>query len=222
MDKANIIRSVGPCRYEAASRELQQIARRSDFGSNHAPTGPDLSHEVSDLIWDSGLTPREKLALFFELYKDLPSYGMLMYTTHVYKKWTRRERSVWWEQCRSWLRDTDDGLRNPLLYALWCDYFEDQQTVADAWAALIQRRDERILRAVLPVSGPVPWELKYPVLNELAGAPEYNEAIYRALWGAAFDVYGKIEGRAAQQILGRLRIPESAEGYARLKQKLTD
>lgn len=78
-DKATIISHVGPEQYAAASRSLIEIAKRKDYGTRSCPQGPDLPHEITDQIWDSDLHVPGKIELFFQIFDDLPCYGMLIH-----------------------------------------------------------------------------------------------------------------------------------------------
>ena len=143
MTKPDIIALVGQSRYDEASLILRKQI-----------TGPDpkLPHEVSPAVWESPLAQIEQIALFFELYDDLPSYAMLMYATHVYPDFDERSREFWWRQC---LRRVGDGayvVREPILYALWCDYFENPAFVEDVWKRVAAHEDPRVVEAILRVS----------------------------------------------------------------------
>jgi hypothetical protein len=217
MDKATIIQSVGKERYEAASLELRGLATRPDFGSKDAPQGSDLPHEISDDIWDADLPVPQKLALFFAVYDDLPSYGLLMYAKHHYGEWPESERSIFWHNCRSRLLGP---YASPISYALWCDFFEDVDTVEESWGALTAAADERLLKVIFPVSGPVPWALKASVFEQWAATPTLHDAIFLGLAGSVFDYFGKVDEPAARRILLSLSVDEGHEAYQTLKRRL--
>lgn len=205
MNKATIIQTVGDERYKAASSEFRQLAASPDFGSRDAIQGPDLPHELSDYIWDAELPPADKIALFFEIYDDLPSYGMLMYAKHHYGEWSMSERAQWWRAFRERLQGP---VAAALLYSLWCDFFEDEGTAGEAWQALTSDAEDWLMRELLPVSGPVPWSLKADCLSKCAETPAFHRAVLEALLGAAFDYFGKIDVRGALELLGRLQVRE--------------
>jgi hypothetical protein len=60
------------------------------------------------------------------------------------------------------------------------------------------------LRRVLSASGPVPWQLKAPLLESLAATPGWHPAIRCAIHAAATDAFGAIDKPAARRLLGRL------------------
>jgi hypothetical protein len=217
MDRGSIIQVVGEDRYNAASAELRRLACSADFGLNRAPSAPDLPHEASDYIWDAPLSADAKIVLFFTIYDDLPSYGMLMYAKHQYADWSATNRAEWWRQVRARLNGPAAA---PLTYALWCDWFEDQNTVDDAWQALTADRNDALLRRVLPVSGAVPWEVKHPLLLYGADSLELRDVVIEALLGASFDVFGDVETAEALALLKRLSVSEDDPRYQQLVARL--
>jgi hypothetical protein len=211
MTKADVVASVGQSHYDAASWILKKAVPGPD---------PDLPHVVSPAVWDAPLANVEKIALFFELYDDLPSYAMLMYATRVYRKFDGAARESWWQACLARLGGADDVIREPILYTLWCDYFEDEDLVTDVWRRMTAQKNARITAAILPVSGPVPWPLKAPVYEAAAEDVSLHPALLRALAGSAFDAFGKMEPEPARRLLARLQVPEDLPGYAELRARL--
>jgi hypothetical protein len=126
LDKAAIVQAVGAVSYAEASEHLRELAISSDYGSKSAAQGSNLPHKVSDYLWDSELRTSEKIALFFDFYDDLPSYGLLMYAKDQYSGWSSEERTQWWTAYRARITA---AIAAPLTYALWCDFFEDSETV---------------------------------------------------------------------------------------------
>jgi hypothetical protein len=216
VNKATIIEAVGDKRYNAASSELRGLAASPGFGSRHAPQGSDLPHELSDYIWDAELSPTDKIALFFEIYDDLPSYGMLMYAKHHYAEWSLAERAQWWRAFRERLQGSAAA---PLSYSLWCDFFEDESTAEDAWHTLTAAAEQSLLRELLMVSGPVPWAVKCELLFKCAEAPALHQSVFEALLGAAFDYFGKVDEARAIELLERLQVREDPR-YEQLVKRL--
>ena len=105
-------------------------------GDDEWPAGiVDVPHDLSDLIWDKSEEPwLARLELAFELYRQMPCYATLMYMPH--KEWDDEAKGRFWDEYRSLLSDDDDRLADPVAYSLWCDYFEDPDTVEEAWLAL--------------------------------------------------------------------------------------
>jgi hypothetical protein len=112
----------------------------------------------------------------------------------------------------------------PVEYSLWVDYFEDTSTVERAWAevaAVHEPRRPRLDR-VLAASGPVPWDLKAPVYEALAGEGGWDDAIVAGLYGSCNDLYGSIERNAALSILRQLRDPTKDDIYRVVARVLAD
>ena len=211
MTKADIIASVGQSRYDEASRILRKQT-----------TGPDpkLPHEVSPAVWDTPLPPIEQIALFFQLYDDLPSYAMLMYATHVYPDFGERSRDLWWSECFKRVSDGGDEVREPILYALWCDYFENPALVEEVWKRACAHDDVHVVEGILRVSGPVPWPLKAPLYEAAAKDAAWHMPLLEGLAGSAFNAFGDIDPAAARQLLARMHLPADAPGYVELKSRL--
>ncbi|HET9297918.1 MAG TPA: hypothetical protein VFP18_13590 [Candidatus Binatia bacterium] len=221
MTKDEIIAAVG---YDAFKREAKRIradAARPDYGRG-GDVSSELPHELASLIWDSDLPAAEKIQLFFEIYDEVPSYGLSMYSTHFYKEFSVGEKALWWAGVRERLGRSDAALRNPLEYSLWCDYFENTETVEEAWQALTSdASNERILRCVIKASGPVPYELKRALYEQLAERLEWQQPIFEALFYSAHDYFGQIDPTHARHLLARLQIAEGTPGLIELESKLT-
>ncbi len=158
----------------------------------------------------------------FALYRQMPCYGHLMYGKHHYVEWGEAARASFWRECRELVGDEDDRLADPVTYSLWCDYFEDVSTVRDAWREMT-RTDcltDRGVERVLDAAGPVPYELKAPLYEQLVPDHRWHLTIFSSLLHSAFDVYGSLEEQAARLLLARLVLPPETEGLPELKQKL--
>lgn len=181
----------------------------------------DVPHELEDLVWDEGPWT-ERLELAFELYREMPCYATLMYTRHHFPDWDDDAMKRFWDEYRSLLSHDDDRLADPVSYSLWCNYFEDPDSVEAAWSALTSpgRLFERGMQRVLEVSGPVPYELKAPVYDRLVKDRSWHPFIFRSLLASAFDVFGKIDAKAARKVLARLSLARTTPGLVELTQEL--
>jgi hypothetical protein len=224
MTKGELVEIVGRERYRRECELARADAARPDYGRDlgeHA-VKLELPHELEQYIWDEGLGGwPERIALCFAVYDDMPAYGHLMYATHRYPEFGPEDREGWWSAVRARLTGPDAALRRPLQYALWCDFFEDPDTVEEAWAALAgPGAAPALLRAVLPVSGPVPYALKGLVYERLLGHAAWHEAIFESLLRSAFDVYGDVDKEAARHTLSRLQLPAGLAYVEDLRVKL--
>jgi hypothetical protein len=225
-DLRRLIAHVGTERYAAA----REHAWRSAAGTGKArEPGPAparaagesalgaVVHDLVDLTWDATERPeQERLALALALYRDLPSYDVLMYGTWAYREFTGETWTAFWAAYRALLADPDARLAAPVAYSLWCDYFEDPETVHDAWQGVdpgtLPRRG---LGRLLEVAGPVPWALKAPVYQRLLPESSWHPAIFRSLLYSRFDVYGQIDATQALRLLNQLRLTREAGGPPR-------
>ena len=223
MTKDEILSRVGRDAYREACKELYTAASHPEFGAvlqGGLPVTSDLPHEICDLIWEGPAPWRTKISLFFEIYDEMPAYGHLLYAKHYYKSFASSDCAYWWHQVIERLKASKPALRQPLEYALWCDFFEDPETVEEAWSHLACRGNPpEVLRSVLEASGPVPYSLKQQLYLDLVAQERWHPSIFRSLLGSAFDVYGDIDPEAAARILARLHLQESAE-LTRLRERL--
>lgn len=151
-------------------------------------------------------------ALGFALYRAMPCYAVLMYVGF------EPHDVAFWTAVRSLLDDPDDRLAAPMAYWLWCGPFEGPE-VRDAWRQVVEGAPRLRLRRVLSVSGPVPWELKAPLLERLCEQSEWRGPVLDALEGAAFDVLGSVEVGAALALLERLPGARAAALVERLRSR---
>jgi hypothetical protein len=223
MTKAEVISKVGQREYQDACVRARHDADRPDFGRDlgKGEITSDLPHQITDLIWGGDCTWREKIALFFEIYDDMPGYGHLMYVTHHYRDFSMTDRQAWWALVRERLASGDLALDQPLAYSLWCDFFEDAGTVAEAWAEVAsEAAPERVLRAALRASGPVPYPLKRRVYDRLLPDPAWHGAIFESLLYSAFDYFGQIEPADACVLLTSLQLAADTEHLSMLREKI--
>jgi hypothetical protein len=183
----------------------------------------DVPHELEDLVWSRGDAPWvDRVALAFELYREMPCYANLMYVQHHLSEWDEDATRLFWNEYRSLVSDPDGRLADPIAYSLWCDYFEDTTTVKAAWQE-IARPDELSelgLERVLDVAGPVPFHLKVALYMQLVVDKRWHLPIFRSLLHSGFDVCGDLDADAARDLLARLDLPAGTEGLDDLKLKL--
>ncbi len=73
---------------------------------------------------------------------------------------------------------------------------------------------------MLQVAGPVAWDRKQGLLEELAAVdPRLRHAVFRALAGSASDVLGDL-GPGAARLLDRLVLPDDTPDLAALRARL--
>jgi hypothetical protein len=91
---------------------------------------------------------------------------------------------------------------------LWCDYFEDSETVAHTWEVMVysQHATPELMKTILPYSGPVPYGLKRYLYKELLLDPSFHQAIFESILRSVIDVYGSIDKQDALKILSQLQL----------------
>jgi hypothetical protein len=216
----DIVALVGLEQYQAECAIARRDAERPNYGRGG---GGELSspHEIEELIWEQPVTWSNRIDLFFRIYDDMPAYANLMYADSRYAEFDDDGRRSWWDEVKKRLASSEVALRQPLLYALWCDFFEDADTVEDAWNALTGATvPESVLRLILPISGAVPYTLKRSVYDRLIADPSWHVPIFESLLGSAFDYFGQVEQSDARHVLDRLRLAGDLPGLAELRGKL--
>jgi hypothetical protein len=220
-----LVANVGAERYrEACDRAWQTAAGVGRCGGQRSWPG-DLQAvppQFADAWWDGDATLAERLDAALRLYAEMPCYANTIALHGFYGEFAVGERDALWEAYRTWLASDDDRLADPIAHSLWVDFFEDPATVQEAWRAVTrtdvgvwERRVERVLR----VAGPVPWHVKAPLLEELAGIPRMHQAVFGALAGSAFDLLGQL-GPEAGGLLQRLALPDDTPDLAALRARL--
>ena len=221
MTREDIIELVGRERYEAECAMARSDASRTDHGRG-AGASLMIPHEIEEALWDGADSWSDKVSLFFKVYDEMPAYAHLMYVPSRFHDFDSEARRAWWREVLARLDGIDSPVRGPLLYSLWCDFFEDDVLVSEAWAALTGAdATENSLRAILPISGPVPYNLKEELYRRLMEDASWHVPIFESLLGSAFDVLGKIDRDSARRVLRELQLPSDLAGLDDLRAKLS-
>ena len=221
MNKQDIINRVGLEKYQSAMRWFREDSARNDYGSNNTRdnsssidlTVQDLPHEIEDEIWKSKGSEKDRIFLFFSIYDDIPTYGLLMPANcGRYSHFSESDRALWWTQVCERLKGNDLAIQKPLLYGLWCDYFEDPKTVAEVWEVMVysNHATPTLIQTILPYSGPVPYTLKRYLYRELLQDRAFHQAIFHSLISSVTDVYGSIDREDALHTLSQLHLNDRA------------
>ena len=204
--------------YRALCDQLAQHPETYDQESAAGTDTGEMPHAVSNVISDSNLPRHQRLAIWFEIYDDMPCYGLLMNLRWWEKESPEDVRSKVWAKYAEYLAGDDERFAAPIEYVLSVDYFEDPHDVADAWSRLVTEiAAPRVLQRVLEVSGPVPYALKARLYDTLIDDPAWHPHILRSLYWSRFTGYGEIDEAAAQKVLARLQLPEETPGLAKLR-----
>jgi hypothetical protein len=223
MELSDLADHVGEARFREACAAAWSSAAgtgQMDHGGHWPKRLADIPYDLVDLLRKTDEPWPDRLELFFQLYRKMPSYGLLMYikVEHFFE-WNANARELFWNEYRQLLSAEHDELADPVGYSLWADYFEDPRTVEEAWRQLARSADlsERGLERLLTLSGPVPFGLKAKLYDEVLPHRRWHPFIFRSLLGSAFDYFGQIDHEAARRVLEGLALPESTEGLRELR-----
>ena len=183
----------------------------------------DLFQDISDKIWDSELTNRQKISLGFQIYEIFPTYGNFLIPFYHGIRNNEivdpTEKDIIWKHFMKYLA-SQNYYADPVGYVLWVEFFEDESTVHETWAGLMKFYDKEAILRLLEHTGPVPYDLKEHVYHTLILDNESHEAIFKSLLFSAYDVYGQINKVKAKDLLGQLNIDRTTENYKLLVTKL--
>ncbi len=222
MDLQHIVAAVGRVAYHQAAETARRAAPQTGLWPQTEDFDSTIVHTISALIWESSLADVEKMALVWQVYSDMPCYALLMGIKLSYAQLSPAAQHLFWEQARMLLAHGDDAVAEPLAYSLWCDFFEDDSTVEQAWAELVENNTTmtRLLQRVLIVSGPVPFHLKAQLYRRLLNDKTWHYYIFRSLLHSTFDVYGDLDRGKATVLLQRLVLRPDTEHLTTLQDAL--
>jgi len=184
----------------------------------------NLFDDISDKVWYSSMTISQKIPLGFQLYELFPSYYHFLvpyYHAMRDKEITDpNEKASIWKQFMKYLA-SENYYADPVGYVLWVDFFEDPETVKETWQGLINNySNKKSLLLLLEAAGPVPFDLKESVYNNLLSDKANHDSIFTSLLYSAYDVFGQIDKKKAHRLLARLKVDTETENYLLLKEKL--
>ncbi|MFG1888049.1 hypothetical protein ACGFIR_09270 [Micromonospora sp. NPDC049051] len=194
----------------------------------------DLAHEWTAVaLGDDRLTPVRRLRTGLGLLDLLDEYWVTVeLRLFIAEQADPVVTDVFWAGYRQRLEATEPARQ--VLYSLWVDWFEDLDTVEEAFSKVAgddvrdmlarQRlRDlatdpvHRRIARVLEHSGPVRWTCKHDVYEIATAVPELHPALFRGLLTSYHDVYGDLEPGPALALLNRLHLPADTEHLSPLR-----
>jgi hypothetical protein len=194
----------------------------------------DLAHEwAAAALGDDRLTPMQRLRTGLGLLDLLDEYWVTVELRNfVTEQADPVVTAAFWAGYRQRLEAVEPA--EQVLYSLWVDWFEDQDTVEVAFsqvagddvrrmAARQRLRDlasgplHRRIARVLEHSGPVGWAHKHDVYEAAATVPELRLALFKGLLASYHDVYGDLEPVPAVTLLDRLHLPADTPHLAPLR-----
>lgn len=132
-----ILELIGQDEWNEACQDARIDAARPDYAQGHAGFDSAIPRQISDYIWQGDETWSQKLDLFLRIYQQMPCYGNLLYLKDWYREFSPEDRQKYLLHAKEVLGRGDLALANPIAYSLWCDFFEDSETVAEAWNTLV-------------------------------------------------------------------------------------
>jgi hypothetical protein len=217
--------------FQRACREMKERAPGTGSMENWQARKltPAFNRVLSEIGFDAcdGESDVACVAFFTDLYREMPAYALLqqLFITRVYRDLDLDARHLFWDFAREMLSAEDAALADPVAYCMWCDFFEDPERVEEAWKMLTIGANDRLLKRISLVSGPVPFSMKRALYEQKAYNKHWHHLIYQGLLYSAFDVYGKIDRVAARRLLDRLNLSLSKEerkDWDRLSRALCD
>lgn len=175
--------------------------------------------DIADFIWwdDETLSIEEKLDLTLLLFDQKPEYGITMQLSMNFDKMSQSIKDKMWNHYKKHLSNGDTLQRDKIEYSLWVDFFEDDETVNEAWKKMVGAYDDNnVLKQLLTISGSVPFELKDDLYERVIDNEEWHNYILDSLAGSFFDVYGQIDFKRARTILPKLKVDKTTEKYIQL------
>ena len=221
--KSTIIRQMGLEMYMQACAHARKAAKSPNYGKepNASPFDSNIAHQISDFVLESELSAPERVDLILQFYEEMPCYAYLMYIKILFSDLSKEEKTSFWQWVRIQIASEDNAIKAPLFYSLWCDFFEDTQTVQEAWKELITPLpSDKTLQMILGVSGPVPFDLKNQLFERLIDKSTWHPFIFQSLLYSQFDYYGKIDKQKALEILQRLKLPRNTKHLNKLAKEL--
>ena len=130
-------------------------------------------------------------------------------------------RNILWEKYKEYLLTGTDKQKEEIKYSLWVDFFEDPETVDEAWSEVVNDNSEiNILRQVLSISGPVPFDKKDKLYLRVIADKKNHNYILDSLVGSFFDVFGQINFQRARVLLPTLKVDKESQNYKKLDECL--
>lgn len=191
----------------------------------------DVVWEIFDAICLPAVDVETRVGAVVALYDLAPSYTVLSQGLRMHQRYEDlpRDARLWlWKRLRPYLDAEDERVAQPLVHALWEEFFDDPLE-AEVWAAIVGARwplEERLLARILRRSGPVAPGFKYPLYERLLEEQpgRWDGDIYVGLIDT-FDWYTlRLDEARAESILSRLSLSDenaTAAYHERLGQERT-
>lgn len=223
MRKTELIRKIDNILYRKTCEEAQKYATTTGkIKDTKNSFDSELPHDISFDLWDLEIPTIEIIDICFELYEDMPCYTYLMYLAMEYKSFSDNEKIYTLQKISQYLIDGNLIFTTPIEYSLWCDYFEDPEVVAYTWNNLLEicNYNDNVLKSLLEVSDPVPYNLKQKLYNFLIKDEKWHYQVFKSLLFSTYDYFGSINDEGAVSVFRRLNIDETSDEVIYFMKKL--
>jgi hypothetical protein len=167
----------------------------------------DESDIVGILWYDENIEPIDKINISLELFDRSPEYAICIELKMAFNEMSTKIRNILWKKYKDYLLTGTDKQKEQIKYSLWVDFFEDPETVDEAWSKIVTESSEiDILRQVLSISGPVPFDKKDKLYLKVIADKTNHKYILESLVGSFFDVFGQINFQRARILLPTLKV----------------
>jgi hypothetical protein len=181
----------------------------------------DESDIVGILWYDENIEPIDKINISLELFDRSPEYAICIELKMAFNEMSTKIRNILWKKYKDYLLTGTDKQKEQIKYSLWVDFFEDPETVDEAWSKIVTESSEiDILRQVLSISGPVPFDKKDKLYLKVIADKTNHKYILESLVGSFFDVFGQINFQRARILLPTLKVDRETENYNKLNECL--
>jgi hypothetical protein len=171
--------------------------------------------ELIQDIWASSLTVKERVTLSLELNDIRPSYETLTTMWLEYeltREVTHEYNETIFSHYQFQLSNSDKDLSTSTEYSLYFDIFEDPDRKQEAWDYFLKSSPtKKFIKVMLACSGPVPYDLKHKLYQELLADTDFHINIYISIRHSCFDNCGQIDRTKARDILYKLKLDDKVD-----------
>jgi hypothetical protein len=196
--------------------EWEQLISEANWGTTEA-------QELAELVTDNNDigSLEYRLQLLFSIFSQKPSYFTSYCFVKLYDKFDSELKSKFWDKFVEELENNEGKVKDELKYLLWVEFFRDSLTVNEAWNQILERsKSNEIISILLNQSGPVPFDLKLKLYNELIDNQEWHMPILKSIHHSLFDITGSVNIEDAKMIVDQLQVDKSDEVYKEVNRRL--
>lgn len=175
------------------------------------------------LYYDETLKGKQKIDLTLQLFNRNPKVGILSELFMDFNGMEVSEKEMIWDYFKQFLAGGESHQRKEIEIFLWLNIFGGLETtnINEVWKKIVDDyRDKNILKRLLTISSPIPFNLKNKLYQKVIENKEFHDYIFESLESSFFCLYGKINIPKAQIILSTLEVDNTTERYIKLDDNL--